>query len=242
MGGQAEVCPTLQPMSNLKYQYGRLSYRKKSTGAERGREDWSLTRNCDGTVTMRCLAMTDDSKLVRDVIYTRMKDGRPVDAFIRLQAADRLIGSGYFRVQGGSMDVIADGDETGHSVQTLTVPKDFFSIATHAVMLDGWMYFNCDREKGGQQLRIIYNTSTRLDGADGPMGRVETCRVELIGEEEVEVPAGRFKAAHFQMDSDNLEVPAASLWVAGEDKILLRCDWRELDLEYVLTTWKVEQS
>lgn len=242
MGGQTEVCPTLQLMSNLKYQYGRLSYRKKSTGGERGREDWSLTRNCDGTVTMRCLAMTDDSKLVRDVIYTRMKDGRPVDAFIRLQAAHRLIGSGYFRVQGDSMDVIADSDETGHSVQTLTVPKDFFSIATHAVMLDGWMYFNYDREKGGQQLRIFYNTSTRLDGADGPLGRVENCRVELIGEEEVEVPAGRFKAAHFQMDSDNLEVPAASLWVAGEDKILLRCDWRELDLEYVLTTWKVEQS
>jgi hypothetical protein len=242
MGGQTEVCPTLQLMSNLKYQYGRLSYRKKSTGAERGREDWSLTRNCDGTVTMRCLAMTDDSKLVRDVIYTRRKDGRPVDAFIRLQAADRLIGCGYFRVHGGSMDVIADGDETGHSVQTLTVPKDFFSIATHAVMLDGWMYFNYDREKGGEQLRIFYNTSTRLDGADGPLGRVETCRVKFISEEEVEVPAGRFKAAHFQMDSDNLEVPAANLWVAGEDKILLRCDWRELDLEYVLTTWKVEQS
>ena len=242
MGGQVEVRPTLQLMSNLKYQYGRLSYRKKSTGAERGREDWSLTRNCDGTVTMRCLAMTDDSKLIRDVIYTRRKDGLPVDAFIRLQAADRLIGSGYFRVHGGSMDVIVDGDETGHSVQTLAVPKDFFSIATHAVMLDGWMYFNYDREKGGEQLRIFYNTSTRLDGADGPLGRVETCRVNLIGEEEVEVPAGRFKAAHFQMDSDNLEVPAANLWVAGEDKILLRCDWRGLDLEYVLSSWKVEQS
>jgi uncharacterized protein Usg len=229
-------------MSNLKYQYGRLSYRKKSTGGERGREDWSLTRNCDGTVTMRCLAMTDDSKLVRDVIYTRRKDGRPVDAFIRLQAADRLIGSGYFHFQGGAMDVIADGDKTGHTVQTLTVPENFFSIATHAVMLDGWMYFNYDRAEGGEQLRTFYNTSTRLDGADGPLGRLENCRVKLIGEEEVEVPAGRFKASLLQVDSDNLEFPASSLWVAGEDKILLRCDWRELDLEYVLTTWKVEQS
>src|SRR5262245_9685692 len=123
-------------MSNLKYQYGRLSYRKKSTGGERGREDWSLTRNCDGTFTMRCLAMTDDSKLVRDVIYTRRKDGRPMDAFIRLQADGRLVGTGYFRVQGGAMNVIADGDETGHLVQTLNVPEDSFSIATHAMMLD----------------------------------------------------------------------------------------------------------
>jgi hypothetical protein len=229
-------------MSKLKYQYGRLSYRKKSTGGERGREDWSLTRNRDGTVTMRCLAMTDDSKLVRDVIYTRRKEGRPVDAFIRLQVADQLIGSGYFRVQNGTMDVIADGNETGHSVQNVSVPEDFFSITTHAVMVDAWVYFNYDRLMGGEQLRVFYNTSTRLDGADGPLGRVETCRVKLIGEEEVEIPAGRFKATHFQVDSDNLEVPASSLWVAGEDKILLRCDWRELDLEYVLKAWKVEQS
>jgi hypothetical protein len=229
-------------MSNLKYQYGRLSYRKKSTGGERGREDWSLTRNCDGTITMRCLAMTDDSKLVRDVIYTRRKDGRPVDAFIRLQSADRLIGSGYFRIQDGAMDVIADGNETGHSVQRLTVPHDSFSIATHAVMLDGWTYFNYDRAKGGEQTRAFYNTSTRLDGADGPLGRMETRRVKLIAEEEVEVPAGRFKAARFQVDSDNLEVPSSSIWVAGEDKILLRCDWPGLDFEYVLASWKVEQS
>src|SRR5215475_13445432 len=136
MGGQTEVCPTLQLMSNLKYQYGRLSYRKKSTGGERGREDWSLTRNCDGTVTMRCLAMTDDSNLFRDVIYTRRKDGRPVDAFIRLQSPDRLIGAGYFRVKDGAMDVTSDGAETGHCVQNLRIPEDFFSIATHAIMLD----------------------------------------------------------------------------------------------------------
>jgi hypothetical protein len=191
---------------------------------------------------MRCLAMTDDSKLVRDVIYTRRKEGRPVDAFIRLQVADRWVGSGYFRVQNGAMDVIADGNEIGHSVQTISVPEDFFSIATHAVMLDGWMYFNYDRLRGGEQHRMFYNTSTRLGGADGPLGRVETCRVKLIGEEEVEVPAGRFKASRFQVDSDNLEVPASSLWVAGEDKILLRGDWHELDFEYVLTAWKVEQA
>jgi hypothetical protein len=229
-------------MSKLRYQQGRLSYRKKSTGGERGREDWSLTRNRDGTVTMRCLAMTDDSRLVRDVIYTRGKNGRPVDAFVRLQVASQLVGIGYFRVYGNRMDVITDGAETGHSVQTVEVPADYFSITTHALMLDGWMYFNYDRALGGLQQRSFYNTSARLGGADGPLGRMETCRIQLVGEEEVDVPAGRFKATHFQMDSDNLEVPASNLWVAGEDKILLRCDWGELDLEYVLTSWKVEQA
>lgn len=227
-------------MSELKYQYGRLSYRQKSTGAERGREDWWLTRNRDGSTTMRALAMVDDSKLVRDVTYTRGADGRPTDVFMRLQVAEQLLGCGYFRVQGETMQVIVDGDETGHVAQKLKVPTAYFSIITHAVMLDGWIIFNYDRAQGGEQLRTFYNTSSRWNGTDGPLGRLETHRVRLVNEEETEVPAGRFKATHFQIDSNLLKVPTAHLWVAGQDKILLRYDWGELDLEYVLTAWKTE--
>ncbi len=228
-------------MSELRYQHGRLSYIKKSTGIERGREDWQLTRNRDGATTMRCLAMTDDSKFVRDVIYTRGSNGCPTEAFIRLQVGNQLIGSGYFRVHDDAMRVITDSVETGHAVQSVKVPTDFFSIMTHAVMLDGWTYFNYDRAKGGEQIRTFYNTSTRWDGTDGPLGRMETYRVKFIGEEEVTVPAGTFKATHFTIDSDLIKVPTSNIWVAGEDKILLRYDWDEFDLEYVLTSWKMEQ-
>lgn len=227
-------------MSDLKYQRGRLSYRKKSTGVERGREDWWLTRNRDGSVTMRSIAMTDDSRFVRDVVYTRDAGGRPVDSFIRLQVAEQLMGTGYFRVQGDAMRVVTDSLETGHTEQTVKVPIDFFSLITHAVMLDGWLIFNYDRAKGGEQLRTFYNTSTRWNGTDGPLGRIETCRIKLVGEEELTVPAGTFKATHFTMDSDLLKVPTSRLWVAGEDRILLRYDWTDFDLEYVLTEWKME--
>lgn len=228
-------------MLDLKYQYGRLSYRKKSTGKECGREDWSLTRNRDGTVTMRCLAIADGSSIVRDVIYTRSKDGRPVDAFIRSQAAEQLVGAGYFRIHGCGMDVVTDEAATGHSIQTINIPTDFFSIKTQAAMADAWICFNYDRLAGGEQLRAFYNTSTRLGGVDGPLGRVETCRVKLIGEEEVEVQAGKFKAAHFQVISVIQKTSISDFWVAGEDRILLRLDWGELDLEYTLTSWKVEK-
>ena len=87
---------------------------------------------------MRCLARTDNSKIVRDVTYTRSKDGRPMDAFIRLQIGTRLIGTGYFRVEADKLTAVVDGAETGHIVQTVSIPVDFFSIVTHAVMLDGW--------------------------------------------------------------------------------------------------------
>ncbi len=228
-------------MSELKYQYGRLSYRKKSTGAEHGREDWWLTRNRDGSTTMRSLAMTDDSKLIRDVIYTRGPDGRPTDSFIRLQVGELLVGTGYIRVHGAKMEVVTDSVNSGRTLQTIDVPADFFSITTHAVMLDGWIYFNYDRSVGGEQLRAFYNTSTRWNGADGPLGRLENNRVNFIGDEEITVPAGTFKATHFTLDSEALKVPTSNIWVAGEDKILLRYDWGEFDLEYLLVSWKMEQ-
>lgn len=228
-------------MSDFKYQHGRLSYLKKSTGQERGREDWQLTRNRDGSVTMRCLAMADDSQFVRDVTFTRGKDGRPTDVFIRLQVGDKLIGTGYFRIENDKLVVITDSAETGHVLQTVNVPTDFFSIVSHAVMLDGWAIFNYDRTLGGQQTRAVYNASTRWNGTDGPLGRLETVRLNLLGEEEITIPAGTFKAAHFTIDSDELKTPTAHLWVAGEDKILLRYDWGEMDCECVLTSWKTEK-
>lgn len=228
-------------MSDFKYQHGRLTYLKKSTSQERGYEDWQLTRNRDGSVTMRCLAITDDSRFVRDVTYTRSKEGRPMDAFVRLQVENHLLGTGYFHLEADKLVVVTDSAETGHSIQTINIPTDFFSIVTHAVMLDGWAIFNYDRARGGEQRRAIYNTSTRWDGTDGPLGRVGAIRLNLLGEEEITVPAGTFKAAHFTIDSDEPKVPTAHLWVAGEDKILLRYDWGELDHEYVLTWWKTEK-
>jgi len=137
--------------------------------------------------------------------------------------------------------VITDGIETGRSVQTVKVPADFFSITTHSVMIDGWTYFNYDRAKGGEQLRAFYNTSTRWNGTDGPLGRLETYLVKISGDEEITVPAGTFKATRLSLDSDLHKIPASKMWVAGEDKILLRCDWGESDLEYVLILWKMEQ-
>ena len=232
-------------MSKLKYQYGRLSCLKKSTGREPGRElgceDWWLTRNRDGTTTMRCLAMNGDSKVVRDVTLTRTKEGFPTDAFVRLQVENQLIGLGYFRTEGDTLRITTDGIETGHTEQSIKVPTDLFTIVTHAVMLDGWAIFNYDRAKGGEQVRAIYNTSTRWNGMDGPLGRMGTYRINLLGEEEITVPAGTFKATHFTIDSEFKNVPTSHLWVAGEDRILLRYDWGEFDHEYVLTLWKTEQ-
>ena len=157
-------------MSDLKYVHGRLSYRRKSTGAMRGREDFSLTKNRDGSRTLRALAMTDDSKFVRDVTFTLGADLRPRDAFVRLQVGDALQGIGYFRTEGDTLHVTTDAADSGHTLQAVRVPARFH-LTTHAVMLDGWPFWALDPRGAKQQKIVMYNTSTKWNGTDGPLGR-----------------------------------------------------------------------
>jgi len=221
-------------MAELEFLQGRLSYRKRSTGAERGREYFWLTLNRDGSRTLRCLATTDDSRFVRDVTFTLGADERPAEAFVRLMVGERHVGSGFFRTRDDRLFVTTESAEQGRAEQSVPVPERF-ALTTHAVMLDGWLIWAYDRARGGEQRVTFYNTSTKWNGTDGPLGRLETQRLTLLGEEEVSVPAGRFRATHFKFDADDVKVPTSHLWVTGEHQLLVKYDWGELDLEYVLT-------
>ncbi|MEX2123975.1 MAG: hypothetical protein WD795_08785 [Woeseia sp.] len=151
--------PAVEREDQFHYLHGRLSYRRKvGSGVERGREDWWLTRNRDGSRTMRTLAMTDDSKFVRDVIYTIGADERPLLVLIQLQVGSQLVGSGYFRVSGDKMTVVTDAVDTGHMVQVVDVPARFH-VLTQAVMLDGWPAWALDIAHGGSQTIAVYTTS-----------------------------------------------------------------------------------
>ena len=222
-------------MSRLRVLEGRLSYRRRSTGEERGREDFALSRNRDGSRTLRCFARTDDSRFVRDAVSTIDPEGRPIDCFVRLQLASRWIGSGYLRTVDNRLRVTVDAADTGPVDQEENVPARFH-IVTHAVMLDGWSFWSYDHRHGGEQSLVVYNTSTRWDGTDGPAGKLESLEAVLQGEEEVEVPAGRFQARRYRLWSETIGSPPATLWVHGDDHLLVRYDWPGLDLEYVLST------
>jgi hypothetical protein len=219
---------------------GHLLYRRKSTGAIRGREDFSITENRDGSATLAALAVTYDSKFVRHVTYTRAPDGRPRDVFVRLQVDGALVGTGYFRLDEENLHITTDTAMTGHTVQTLKVPADFFSIVTHSVVLDGWIVLNYDWKAGGLQRRTFYNTSTLWNGTDGPLGRMETYRVFAFDDSLVESPAGAFPCRHVRMEADFLNVPASDIFVTGRQNVLVKYDWNEFDLEYVLETLKEE--
>ncbi len=228
-------------MPDFTHVYGRLSYRRKSTGAERGSESWSLTKNRDGSRTMQSLAATDDSQFVRDVVYTLSAEGRPTDVFVRLQVGSVVVGTGYFKVGGDRMHVATDMADSGRTRQTVSVPPRFL-VTTHAVILDGWPSWIYDHQRGGEQILTVYNTSSKWNGTDGPLGRMETVRFRYVGDESVTVPAGVFPCQRYRLDSDWVQSPTSEVWVTGDSRLLVRYDWGETDLEYVLASLATEPS
>jgi len=232
--------PASETRRPFRYMHGRLSYRKKTgAGFERGREDWWLTENRDGSRTMRTLAMTDDSKFVRDVIYTLGADRRPLQVLIQLQVDEQLIGTGYFRVSGDTMNIVTDGVDTGHTIQSVKVPQRFH-VLTHAVMLDGWPAWAFDEASGGTQSIAVYTTSPLWNGTSGPLGRMTQQRFTLLGSEQITVPAGTFQARHFRFGDDEDPGRASHVWVTGENNILVKYDWPPYEMEYLLESLVTE--
>ena len=220
----------------FEHHHGRLLYRRRDGGDVRGREDWALTLNRDGSRTMRCLAITDDSAFVRDVTYTIDHARQPVDAFVRVQVLGRVIGAGYFRTDGDTLRLTADSPAAGR-VEQVVPSAGPLHIITHAVMLDGWTFWHYDTNGPADQSLTCYNTSTRWNGTDGPVGRIEQLQVSLIGAEPVTVPAGTFECKHYVLSSDIVKSPPSHLYVTGDHNILVRYDWEGLGLEYVLEHW-----
>ena len=51
------------------------------------------------------------------------------------------------------------------------------------------------------------------------------------------MPAGVFRCRHFSFEAENTrEIPTSHVYVTGEDSRLVRYDWKDLDLEYVLVS------
>ena len=78
---------------------------------------------------------------------------------------------------------------------------------------------------GRHELDTIYLTSPDHRGATGPQFYVTNFDLVYVGDEVVEVPAGRFDARHFQVTgtAGNLpeEHPPYDVWCSADDDFLL---------------------
>jgi hypothetical protein len=104
---------------------------------------------------------------------------------------------------------------------------DRFSLATHPLALDGWSSWYVDPAKKGPQPGVLFVVvnETRPDLIVRVERQDETFQV--IGREQVTVPAGTFTA-------DRIVMGEHEVWVSGPDRLLVRYVWKKIDREYLL--------
>ncbi|TVQ48775.1 MAG: hypothetical protein EA371_04725 [Gammaproteobacteria bacterium] len=220
---------------------GRLAY-VGPTGAERGREFFTMTMHGDGRRILRAHSEIEENEILRDVTYTVDAQWRPVEAFVRLSAADRFLGSGWFQFDehGGRCESFSrDDGRLSQHLPTATPPRCF---GAHPISGDAWMLtpFDMSRRDEPQVISPALMSSLAFNGASGPRLHALTYSLAFRGEQRIEVPAGRFDAWKFEFLLDDSEVaghPPYHVWVTADgDYVVLRAEvGAPRDYTYLLT-------
>jgi hypothetical protein len=195
-------------------------------GQRRGIEQFVFTRHGDGKVTLRarCEIEEPEPTVHRDVVYSLDEHGRPMDCFVRLTVGDVFMGSGWFRMTGETIECESYGPSIGRVSQSVSVgPYDGFG--THPIVGDAYLTRCLDIAKGPhtRQLRV-YLPSADHRGATPPLITSVEIDLEYIGDETVEVAAGRFQCNRFRyLDRGAMggtTHPPYDMWVTADDDAL----------------------
>jgi len=213
------------PNANItRWASGKHVFRAVEDQRLRGEEHFRLSVHPDGTRTM---AVWKDLYAVNSHIQALMrvdKEFRPLEAFANYWQAD-----GYK----GSIRVVVDGktlhssgwSAVGPGQHTFNVPHEL-TVITHGEGMNGWGLWPVLNAK--QDLRVTaYNISPARGAAAPVLGTLTERTAKYLGEEEITVPAGTFKAVHAA--NELFEV-----WVTIPDRILVRQLIKSRGLEFVL--------
>jgi hypothetical protein len=199
---------------------------------ERGREYFHIDVHSDGKRT--CIAhceIDDRPSVMRDITYSLDEDWYPMDCFVRLAVNDRFMGSGWFRFGPDFAECETFTALDGRVTQRMETQGRLKTFQNHAIVCDAWhmRLFDLGKAGGGvQSIDEMLLSSPDHRGATGPMLFRIGFGVEYIGEESIEVEAGKFDALHFRfVSSPGLPEahPPYDIWCTNDDDfIFLRGD------------------
>jgi len=219
---------------------GRLLYTSNKPGrenAERGRENFIITKHRDGRRTLRAHAEIDDApNVLRDVTLTLDKDWITRDAFVRLSVGDETFGSSWFRFEDTYAECEGYLSETGRISERIEYEQPVELFGTHPIQGDAWHLNSIDISNGPCVKIFDRFLMSSLDhrGATGPslVWHDEGMKVEFVGQEQITVGAGTFDALHFcygergseeQGSNETNEHPPYEVWTTADgDYILLK--------------------
>ena len=205
---------------------GTYRYETLSDGRRRGEERFQLLAHPDGSRTLLMWHDLAARNAQFTVVLRNDADFRPLEAFVSYWNAGRFKGSAHFRVDGAQVAAQASGP-AGVVSQATQVPA-WFTIGTHPVAGDGFHTAGFDGARGGEQLVTLYSVEAGTDPAKPVLGTPLPLKLERIGDEIVEVPAGRFAATRWRVAGVN------DLWVVGPDRLVVKSVIPARDLQYLL--------
>ncbi|AMJ58436.1 MULTISPECIES: hypothetical protein [Stenotrophomonas] len=196
-------------------------------GAERGRENFQLDVHRDGSRVLAAHCEIDDAPpVVRDVNLRVDADNLPRECFVRIAVGGQFRGSGWFNFSPTEAQCESNTTVEGRVSQRFPLQSPLLAFGNHAIINDAYAMSLYDLSQGpGKQSFFMLLSSPDHRGATGPMIFPVQLAIEYVGEEEIEVIAGRFKARHFRILDVGMpeEHPDYDLWVtADEHYIVLR--------------------
>jgi len=196
-------------------------------GAERGRENFQLDVHRDGSRVLAAHCEIDDAPpVVRDVNLRVDADNLPRECFVRIAVGGQFRGSGWFSFSPTEAQCESSTTVEGRVSQRFPLQSPLLAFGNHAIINDAYAMSLYDLSQGpGKQSFFMLLSSPDHRGATGPMIFPVQLAIEYVGDEEIEVIAGRFKARHFRILDVGMpeEHPDYDLWVtADEHYIVLR--------------------
>jgi hypothetical protein len=193
---------------------------------ERGREYFMMNIHADGKRT--CIAhceIDDRPSVMRDITYSLDENWVPMDCFVRLVVNDQFMGSGWFRFGPDFAECETHTSLDGRVSQRMETDGRLKTFQNHAIVCDSWHMRLFDRSKGPevQSIPEMLLSSPDHRGATGPMLFRIGFGVEYVGEETIEVEAGKFDALHFRfVSSPGLPEahPPYDIWCTNDDDFI----------------------
>jgi len=214
---------------------GTISYtstKPERMNEVRGREYFTITQQPDGVDVMLAHCEIDDAPaVIRDVSMALCHDdSSPLDCSVRLTVGDRFEGSGWMRFADGYAECETYNRKDGRITQKIDTPEKITWLQSHPIVGDALLMklYDLSQGAGEQVCENLFLTSPDHRGATGPQFFVlNAMTLVYVGEEDIEVGAGKFRARHFQVTgtAGNLpeEHPPYDLWcTADDDYIFLR--------------------
>jgi len=208
------------PFGKLGYRlvHGTIDY--THAGRVRGHERFTISAHGDGSRILRTTSEIFETGVLRDVSMRVGADWCPRDAFVRLTISDQFRGSGWFvfdehEAQGEALHAPAS-----RVSQRVRLEQPVRSFGTHPILGDSWHTALFDMNgPATQQFENLMISSYAFDGSTGPELLPVAFGLELVGIEDVEVPAGRFRTRHFRFLLRKTEFhdhPPYDVWVTDD--------------------------